>query len=282
MPGDGMTETKIRIGDPPSPPMAPIGIGSKDLIYADTPPMPFSWHTGEGNDQFELDWSSNSEFRDIRVGAGIAALPKSVGVYVPDPETWLRILRMGRYPDPRQSPIFWRVSTDKNGVTSRAPTSGFWLAPVQGPTLLEPRDGETFLARDPPELIWNPNHNLDTWDSTSHGGFEIWFSAERSLRKAFVLGAGYSIKARSWSPGGETDPDWLRIVEISCGTADGKVYYAIFSQDVIGRRAWSQVQSLQITRESTTCASVPPAAQARRRHKGNGGKHAPGWKWHSH
>jgi FG-GAP repeat. len=283
MSGNGMTETKVRVGDPPSPPMAPIGLGPKDLIYTDTPPMPFSWHSGEGSDQFELEWSSNPEFRDIRVSAGIGAKPKSIGVYVPDPGTWLRILQMGRYPDPRQAPIFWKVSTNKNGVTSQAPTSGFWLAPVQGPRLLAPLDGKTFFGRDPPTLAWDANHNLDTWDLTSHGGFEVWFSTQRSLRNPLVLGSGYAIKSTSWPPTrGWILSDWQRIVEMSCGTTDGRVYYAVFSQDAIGRRAWSQVQSFQIDREPTTCTGVPPSAQASHRQRGSGRKHGPGWKWHSH
>ncbi|HKY32579.1 MAG TPA: VCBS repeat-containing protein [Candidatus Polarisedimenticolia bacterium] len=235
LPGQVAGESKLRVGEAARPAFQAIGPVQNEMFFPDSPPPIWSWHRGN-NDSFRLEWSRNPSFRKPRMAAD-QGVSGDVGTFRPDAATWLRILRLGQYPDARAGTVFWRIAgRSAGGGSARSAVRSLRVAPAQAPVVSAPAEGAIHRASDvPPPFLWDKSHN---------NRFQVRFSASRSIAKPrIVAGAGYTITTGEWTmPAGM----WQQVAALSSAHPEGRVYYSVQARDALNRPTWSSVRSIRI------------------------------------
>lgn len=246
---NGMGESKLRVGVASQAQFGLIAPADSQAIDADSSAPTFVWNRGQDHGRFVLQFCSDGTFGANKLTSEVVDVTDDIGVYAPE-ESWSRVLLLGRYPDPRPSPIFWRiVSADGTGTEIESPIRKLLLNPARPPRVLSPLEGQLFRASDSAPIVrWAKDHN---------SRFELRFASNSALRgRRIVVGGGFELT----SDAVQIPPQsWMEIAAMSRDNVDGSVFVCVFAKDALDRQSWSSVIRLRVL-TSEGFAARPPTA----------------------
>ncbi len=206
--------------------------GTPVTVYADSPPMTFSWAAGTET-QFRVDVASDGGFQNI------LATSKTSGhnwladtTWTPGAGAWKNILSSAKTAGSDDASFSWRVV----GKSSKASLPGeggvVRIAGQVPPTDLTPDNGTPVSPETPPVFTWTAQHN---------SSFQVRLSETREFNVVRLKSKGKNgkwIAESTWTPDAK---DWKKLA--------GKyslLFWEVVGEDTIGRKSASVVNSLTV------------------------------------
>ncbi len=198
-------------------------------VYADSPPVPFSWQAGSET-AFRVEFSLSSSFSSLLADSRKSGHPwLKKASWRPGQAKWNKILLSAKDATTAPTTVYWRVA-GKNGGTLGGGT--LTIAAPTAPDGLQPPDGTP--ASSAPSFSWNPEHSA---------GFRVEASrsADFSTGVALTSQSGQKpwLHGATWTPGSKA---WSK-----AASGASALYWHVVARDALGRETTSATISLSIT-----------------------------------
>lgn len=203
------------------------------LVYADTPPVPFSWPGDDPESKYRVDFSSTEG--DFTTTLATSKTPDrpwlKVTTWRPGGKVWDKVLRSASGNDGAETPVYWRVA----GKSTSGDVAGgsFQISRVITCVTQSPADGDPVSSTQAPAFAWDGSHNKD-------------FRVEVSDSSDFSTGVKLSSKTSS--------QPWLHKTSWTPGTAKWKkaaanastLHWRVVARDSLGRTTTSPSSSMTV------------------------------------
>lgn len=204
--------------------------GEPVTVYADSPPMTFSWSAGSET-RFRVDVASDGGFQNI------LATSKTSGhnwlsetTWTPGAGAWKHVLASAKSAGSEDASVSWRV-TGKSSKTSLPGEGGVVkIAGQVPPGDLAPDNGTEVSPETPPVFTWTAQHN---------SSFQVRLSDTRDFRVIRLKSKGKNgkwITDPTWTP---NPKDWKKLAQ-----SYDPLFWEVVGQDSIGRMTTSVISSL--------------------------------------
>ena len=197
-------------------------------VYADSPPVPFSWQAGTET-AFRVEFSLSSSFSPLLADSrspGHPWLKKTT--WVPPHAQWHKILSSAKGNSAAPTAVYWRV-VGKSGSTPGGGT--FDIALPTPPDGLQPPDGTAVSGA--PAFSWNAEHN---------GGFRVEASRSADFSTGIVLSSRSAahtwIHKDTWTPGNKA---WKK-----AASGASTLFWHVVGRDALGRETTSATSGLSL------------------------------------
>ena len=205
--------------------------GDQQTVYADSPPMTFSWSQGEET-RFRVEVASDGGFRNILATSGQAWLADTS--WTPGTGAWKKILASAKSSGSADAPFSWRILAK----SSKAPLAGAGgVVKIVGqvpPDGLVPGYGAPVSPDTPPVFNWTAQHNSD---------FQVRVSDTREFRVVRLKSGSnkkHWIQETMWTPDAAA---WKKVAD-----AYPTLYWQVVGRDAIGRVSTSALNSLTVVK----------------------------------
>lgn len=203
-----------------------------DTVYADSPPMTFSWSPGDETG-FRVEVASDGAFRKVVATSKKTNHPWLSGTtWTPDSGKWAAILGAAKGAGDSSTTMSWRVLGRSSGASLTDSGGVFVIAGATAPDNLTPGYGAQVSPSIPPTLGWSPRHNAD---------FKVQVSDTRDFK---VVRLKSGSQKKPWGQDTDWTPDagaWTKVA-----VAYPVLYWQVVGRDAIGRKSTSGPNSLTV------------------------------------
>ncbi len=197
-------------------------------VYADSPPVPFSWQAGSET-AFRVEFSLSSSFSPLLADSREPGHPwLKKASWRPGQAKWKKILLSAKDATTAPTAVYWRAVGKSGGALGGG---SFDIAPPTAPDGLQPPDGTT--ASGAPTFSWNAEHSRDfRVEASRSADFSTGVVlTSQSGRKPWLHGA-------TWTPGSKA---WSK-----AASGASALYWHVVARDALGRETTSAASSLSI------------------------------------
>ncbi len=173
--------------------------GGTFTVFADTPPVPFSWTHGSDS-RFRVEFALDNTFSALVASSKTAGRPwLAATTWRPSHEVWMKVLRTARGAAASPVTIYWRVVGKTSGPLSGAGGS-FTLAGAVPPDGLIPADGSSASPAVPPAFSWSAEHSerfrVEVSDTAAFGTLRL---SSKTPAKPWLSSASWTPSAKAWA-----------------------------------------------------------------------------------